>query len=99
MNETSLLEKLSDESGLFPILTTCSGRRLFVTRKGYIGIGPEGTQTGNEVFVLSGARLPFLLTRAEEPPGIELVGPAYNMVGVSYVHGIENGEVLREDGF
>jgi hypothetical protein len=99
MNETSLWEKLSDESGYIAMLATCSGRKLFVTKKGYIGIGLEGTETGNEIFVLSGARLPFLLSRAEEPPGIELVGPAYNMVGASYVHGIENGEVLREGGF
>ncbi|PVH69821.1 hypothetical protein DL98DRAFT_438238 [Cadophora sp. DSE1049] len=77
-------------------LSTVPGRRLFVTHRGYIGLGPAETQCGDEVYVLRGARLPFLLRRAQCPIGLEVSGPAYRMVGESYIHGIVRGEALHE---
>jgi hypothetical protein len=38
-------------------------RRFFVTEKGYMGLGPKGTRAGDEVVVLEGARVPFVLRR------------------------------------
>ena len=66
-------------------------RRLFRTDNGLLGLGPRSLQTGDHVFVLLGARVPFVLRP------IQLVGGSrnrYEMVGEAYIHGIMQGEAL-----
>lgn len=41
----------------------CSHRSIFVTKKGYMGLGPGSTEPGAEIALLSGAKLPMILTR------------------------------------
>lgn len=41
----------------------CLGRRFFVTSKGSFGLGPEGTKIGDNVCVLLGAPVPFILRK------------------------------------
>ena len=36
-------------------------RRLFITSKGYIGTGPDHIREGDDVFLLFGSRVPFIL--------------------------------------
>ncbi|RSL47055.1 hypothetical protein CEP54_013587 [Fusarium duplospermum] len=57
----------------------CSGRRLFATNKGQLGLGPESTRTDDEFWVLAGADAPFVLRR--QPDG------RYSLIGEAYVHG------------
>ena len=44
----------------------CHGRRLFVTGKGRIGIGPSGTSIGDEVCILEGSAVPLILRRWQD---------------------------------
>ncbi|KAH7343023.1 heterokaryon incompatibility protein-domain-containing protein [Rhexocercosporidium sp. MPI-PUGE-AT-0058] len=61
-----------------------SNRRLFRTREGYVGLAPDNVEYGDKLYLLNGARVPFLLR------GNRLIGEAY-------VHGIMHGEMLIDD--
>lgn len=61
-------------------------RRFFVTKKGYIGIGPACMQEGDRVCLLSGAIVPFIL----RPDGDQ-----HKLIGEAYVHGIMRGEACE----
>lgn len=45
---------------------TITDRKLFVTRLGYLGLGPEEMQVGDEVYVINGSRVPFVLRRVDK---------------------------------
>jgi len=64
-------------------------RRFFVTRKGYMGLGPHKTQEGDVVTLLKGCSVPVLL-RADE------TGKYHHFVGEVYVCGIMDGEMMEE---
>lgn len=67
----------------------CCFRRAFViTRKGYLGLAPSSTQIGDFVCVLKGGNAPVILHPKD--------GSFYRYLGDSYVHGIMNGECVRE---
>lgn len=78
------------------ILHTCDGKNFFVTDTGYIGLAPDITNVGDDVFVLEGANAPFVFRSLEfEVPvhGSLLV----SLVGNGYVQGIMHDEIW--DGF
>ncbi|KAF2471045.1 uncharacterized protein BDR25DRAFT_29912 [Lindgomyces ingoldianus] len=66
----------------------CGGkkRRLFRTQHNYLGTGPRSLREGDEVWVLDGASVPFILRRS--PTG------NYKLIGEAYVHGVMHGELL-----
>jgi hypothetical protein len=73
-------------SGFFTALSNaCRGRRFFTTASGRIGIGPVDIQVGDDICILQGGRLPFVLRR--EGDYQELIGP-------TYTHGIMFGEAI-----
>lgn len=76
-----------------PMLTICKRRCLFFTESGLLGLGPGNLRPGDEVFALAGARVPYVLRKADGPGEFTLLGDAY-------VHGIMQGELWRksEDG-
>ena len=37
------------------------GRRFFVTKTGYIGVGPRNMSVGDHAFALNGSQVPFIL--------------------------------------
>ncbi|KAJ9666987.1 hypothetical protein H2201_002820 [Coniosporium apollinis] len=51
-------------SHYFGILASsfCYNRTFFVTEKGYLGLGPKLTQVGDQVVLLAGGRVPFILS-------------------------------------
>lgn len=49
---------------------TGNSRRLFRTRKGFLGIGSQSLRRGDEVWVLGGAGTPMVLRRREREEGI-----------------------------
>lgn len=54
-----------DENAFQHALECASGfRRLFITGKGYIGTGPGNVREGDQVFILYGSRVPFILRNA-----------------------------------
>ncbi|KAF7854534.1 uncharacterized protein EAF02_011709 [Botrytis sinoallii] len=62
-------------------------RTLFRTRKGYLGIGAQSLRPSDEVWVLAGASVPFILRRGEDE--------FYELVGEAYLHGAMHGEALE----
>ncbi|KAF1811197.1 HET-domain-containing protein [Eremomyces bilateralis CBS 781.70] len=66
--------------------TTMSGRCLFRTCGGRVGIGPEGMQSGDFVVILLGARTPFVLR-----PGSR--SERFTLVGDTYVHHCMDGRM------
>lgn len=63
----------------------CKGRVLFVTGRGFLGLGPWGASVGDEVVVLEGGRTPFLVRGVPGEERVELVGEVF-------VCGIMEGE-------
>jgi hypothetical protein len=65
----------------------CSARRFFVTQNGRMGIGPAAMRPGDVVAVLRGGPIPLVLGEGND---------GYTYIGGSYVHGIMDGEAVRE---
>lgn len=68
------------------------GRRFFITKKGYFGLGPQKLEPEDRVAVLFGSGVPFVLRKC---PGIA-GRRAWRIIGECYVHGIMQGEVIRK---
>ncbi|CZR52699.1 uncharacterized protein PAC_02576 [Phialocephala subalpina] len=63
----------------------CTGRKLFSTQKGLLGLGPGILKAGDTCCILFGAPVPIVLRR---------VGHHYKLVGEAYVHGVMKGEAM-----
>ena len=77
------------------ILSFHVDRALFVTEKGFVGLGPGRSGAGDVVAVLAGADVPFVLeSRASSKKD------GYCLIGEAYVHGAMHGEAVRtiDDG-
>ncbi|KKZ66358.1 hypothetical protein EMCG_07859 [[Emmonsia] crescens] len=61
-------------------------RRVFVTSKRYLGLGPASMQPGDEIWVLPGAGAAFVLRKVDDS--------SMRMIGEAYVHGAMNGELV-----
>lgn len=87
--------------------SACSSRTFFVTANGYFGIGPRDARVGDEIHILSGTRVPFVLRKADDVScgkDSELSEdgddtPLYSMIGETYVHGIMQGQCLKREAF
>lgn len=75
-------------------------RTLFITESGLIGMGPSSMTVGDEVYVLFGGNLPFILSDSGKQAVLE-PGQApqklYYLRGDAYVHGIMDGETVDSD--
>lgn len=69
------------------IYVKANGRRFFITQNNYVGLAPAESRVGDEVFVLLGVSVPFIL-RPEDNH--------YLVVGEAYVHGLMHGEAIRK---
>jgi hypothetical protein len=67
------------------------GRRLYVTERKYIGLGPEDVNAGDGVWILPGSYLPRVLREQTSEGGIK----QYRMVGDTHLHGIMQGEAIE----
>ncbi|KAF7876826.1 hypothetical protein EAF04_001909 [Stromatinia cepivora] len=67
------------------------GRRMFRTCKGYLGIGAQTLNTGeeDEIWVVAGSKVPMVLRRVEGSKSGNR-----RLIGEAYVHGLMNGEIL-----
>jgi len=61
-------------------------RRLFRTDQGFLGVGLDDLDVGDELWVLAGARTPSVLRKTESGNR--------KFMGEAYVHGMMRGEVL-----
>lgn len=69
-------------------------RRVFRTGRGYIGIGREALQEGDEIWLFNGASVPFLVRRSSMFMGEQL----RQLVCDCYVHGLMQGEGMEVEG-
>lgn len=69
-----------------------SGRGLFRTQRGFLGLGLYRAQPGDQVWVIAGCRTPLVLRPV---PGSKESTAV--LVGEAYVHGIMNGEVQEDE--
>ncbi|KAF2493874.1 HET-domain-containing protein [Lophium mytilinum] len=63
-------------------------RRLFTTQNQKLGAGMLPTQEGDEVWVLAGAKVPYVLRPKDDAQ--------YELVGEAYMHDIMHGELVEE---
>lgn len=73
----------------FSLLWCLSRRCFFMTECGKMGIGPYDTQIGDSAVILYGGNSCFIL----RPTGIR-----YTLQGDAYVHGIMDGELVKDLG-
>ncbi|KAK2616075.1 hypothetical protein N8I77_002784 [Diaporthe amygdali] len=69
-------------------------RCLFRTEAGRFGLGPRIARVGDTVWLLSGARTPFILRPAHGLHGDRQV----SLIGEAYVHGAMDGKLSQERG-
>jgi hypothetical protein len=77
------------------IITATRARRL-ICGNGLIGLGPANTERGDEVYLLTGGKTPFVLRRSKpleiHEDGKEAnVGPRFEIIGDCYVQGWMDG--------
>ena len=78
------------------IRSTTLSRRFFVTKKGFMGIGPSAMNEGDHVCVLIGGPVPFVLRpEAQKSSRHSKANRLWSMIGDCYVHGIMDGEALE----
>lgn len=66
-------------------------RKLFLTKTGRLGLGPVSMQVGDEVWMLSGGRMLYVLRRDPRRDN------TYSFVGEAYLHGFMCGELFQTD--
>jgi hypothetical protein len=83
-----------------------SNRRFFVTREGYLGLGPNALQVGDEVYVINGSNVPFVLRKSDrsnldrqpEDKSQTILFPMFRLIGDCYVHNFMDGEACHNGG-
>lgn len=76
-------------------------RRLFRTENGMIGLAPENSSPGDEVHILLGSPVPFIVQRLDRSVGgngKSDTPPSYSVIGNAYVHDIMHGEAFENGG-
>ncbi|KAG4442474.1 hypothetical protein IFR05_002076 [Cadophora sp. M221] len=72
----------------FALGPTMPFRRLYLTKKGYLGLGPESMEVDDQVFMLQAARVPFVLR--------EKADSSFELMGETYIHGFMEGRMVAE---
>ncbi|KAF9768118.1 hypothetical protein IL306_014633 [Fusarium sp. DS 682] len=81
-----------EEGDIFAIAIEDAGadRVLFITEKGYLGLGPARTEVDDTVAMIAGAHVPFVLRKG---------AGGWILVGEAYVHGVMYGEAAQKAEF
>ena len=79
------------------LLVSIVMRNFIVTEKGHFGLGPVDTQPGDEVWVLAGGNVPFVLRKLERTYDPESGGPrpTHTLVGACYVNDVMDGKAAK----
>lgn len=73
------------------IMRAWAGRRVAVTRKGYLCLVPRGAVQGDVIWLVEGAQTPFVCREEQE-------SVSYQLVGDCYVHGVMDGSAFDKNG-
>jgi len=86
--------------------TATASRRFFLTKSGYMGIGPRTTVVGDKVHVFKGGNVPFIVRKDGlviadgdgnvSDPSITSVGDSFRLVGDCFVYGLMDGEAFTQ---
>ena len=68
--------------------------KFCITKKGYVGMVSHEARVGDEICVLYGAAVPFVLRKSSFPASGKL---NFKLIGEAYIHGIMYGEALASD--
>ena len=71
-------------------IQTTADRKFFITEDGHLGTGPWNAQPGDEVWVLYGGDVPFLLRPIQNAP----IQHSFRFLGDCYLHGFMDGEAI-----
>jgi hypothetical protein len=82
-------KKLPDDRVNALIRRSCLSRTFAVTGRGYPALVPERAQIGDEICMLFGGDVPFILRQRQEN---------WSLIGEAYVHGFMDGEALKGAG-
>lgn len=74
------------------INSVTTGRRFCATKRRYLGWVPGDAAPGDIICILLGAETPYILRPDEND------SKYYKLVGETYIHGIMQGEALKQDG-
>ncbi|KAJ2994691.1 hypothetical protein NUW58_g1482 [Xylaria curta] len=67
--------------------STVGGRRLFTTKRGYLGLADKSVQRGDRLYVFMGGRMPIILRTIKD--GLRFICECYT-------HGIMFGEAVED---
>jgi hypothetical protein len=70
--------------------TIVEDKDLFVTEKGFIGLGHETCAVSDVVCIFSGGEVPYIVRGGQDP--------CFSFLGECYVHGIMDGEAISGRG-
>lgn len=92
MKRTELQQRSDDIRQLAaywrPMISRSSGRKYIGSQRGYLGVGPTTTLQGDVIAIMLGMDTPLVLRPAGDDH--------YQIVGEAYVHGIMDGEVMKD---
>jgi hypothetical protein len=76
-----------DDNWLVRELHYLHTRRPFITKTGYVGLGPMHLEEEDEICILYGSVTPYIVRRYDEG--------GFTLIGEAFVHGAMYGEALR----
>ena len=86
--------------------TATASRRFFLSKSGYMGIGPRTTVVGDRVHVFKGGNVPFIVRkdglvtadgdRDISDPSDTPVGDSFRLIGDCFVYGLMDGEAFTQ---
>ena len=88
---TTWLDQYVTEQLLGPFAAKYEGCKVLITEQGHVGMARGWCRQGDDVCLLYGGSMPFLLRELK----IE-GGPAYELLGEVYLHGFMYGEAMQE---
>ena len=91
-SQTAFVDRAMCDAYLGVVAYKLIRRQLLITARGYIGLAPDNAREGDEVTLLPGATVPYLLRPLRRKQGRE----GHELVGHAYVHGIMYGEAGSE---
>lgn len=84
---------------VFAFWSATSGRTFFVTKSGNMGLCFPHTRPGDEVWVLAGGNVPFVLRPiSDTDDATEAITRSRKIVGECYLNGFMDGEALQKEG-
>lgn len=82
------------------IVPAITGRKLFRSagEHNVLGLSPFFAEPGDELWILRGSQVPFVLRPRQEGSRVAGTERRYELVGEAYIHGLMHGEIVRFRG-